>query len=240
MESYTNACWELFYQSIVGVVVEEDDTETLDFLKEKYLNSINKNQAKHPSFGVTNSNSKSTSTGTRTRAPSAYNLYYQQWKKENTDDEFDNPDNPGQKVKPRAYFLDYVWGKKTDAEKAEIKKQFQTNQPTKERKDFSAFGFFKDRHRSLLEEAFTAKELENLKHPVKKAPITLYRFIQFLWTDHVNKDATLKKEFDDLSKDMKDRLSKGKPTDFDLTALPHLDIEQVKSFDFENLQMVHD
>ena len=78
-----------------------------------------------------------------------------------------------------------------------------------------------------------------MKHPENQAPINLYRYLQFIWSTHVKKNENLSRPFNDLSDKLKEQSKNGK-ANYDITGLPHLDIDCLKSQDFSDLQLIEE
>ena len=75
---------------------------------------------------------------------------------------------------------------------------------------------------------------EEFTHPDNGQTVKTHHYLLYIWSSYVKNNDSLKDEFDKMAKRLKD----GEIDDYDLTELPYLDPDKLRSQDFEDLKMI--
>lgn len=235
---------EEFTKSVCDYVIEctkeyIDEPESQKNLREIVSRGIMRNVKKLPSSeegpDVLKFRTK-IETG-RTTTVSAYNLHWNDWKENNIQKEYPDPDDPTKKLTAHKYWKKHIWDpmgkeerKPWDDKAKKAREELHKSGGAKAKRKVSKSGFqlFLAKMKSKMdpEEEFT--------HPDNGQTVKLHHYLLYIWSNHVKTNDSLKQEFDEMAA----KLKSGELADFDLNDLPYLDPEKLRNHDFDDLEMV--
>lgn len=235
-------------EDITNDVKDSMDEDSIDVLKKLVAQAITRHKKLLPagspapaqaSSGKSILSFKSKIETGKTTTVSAYNLHWNQWKEDNTQKEYPDPDDPTKKLTQHKYWQKYVWGKmdkkerepwENEAKKAreEIKKSGGGKAKRKVSK--SGFQLFLEKMKSKMEAD------EEFTHPENGQTVKLHHYLLYIWSNHVKTNDSLKQDFEDMARKLKD----GELDDYDLADLPYLDPDKLRAQEFDDLEIVQE
>lgn len=242
MEKYLNSVWNTVHDDIKESI---EDPESRSALKSIIFDAMVKNKKYMPVETVVSSGPDASKfkvkldTGKGTTV-SAYNLHWNDWKEENQQKEYQDPDDPTKKLTQHKYWQKHVWPnleadeKKKWEEKAksmrsQIKK---SGGATKKKRNVSksAYLLFLEKQKSIMDKD------EKYTHPDNGNTLGLHHFLLYVWSNHVRDNEDLKSPFDEMAK----QINESEDGKYDISELPYLDPEKLSANDFSDLELIED
>jgi len=245
MQSYLKAVWGDVFDDIKESI---DDPDSRQALKEIMEKAMIKNKGKLPSTGGGSAAETEGPKGFGTKHTttkgtvfSAYNLHWNDWKKDNTQKEYPDPEDSSKKLTQHKYWQKHIWPNLEDEEKKQYQDQAKglrqkakdagTGKPAAKRKTSkSGFQLFIEKMKDVMDKD------EEFTHPDNGEDIKLHRYLLYIWSNYIKKDDDLKEPFETMAKEIKDSDDGA----YDLADLPHLDPEKLRAGDLDDLDLIED
>lgn len=239
MEAFIQAVCDDFKREIVDSF-EADDLETM---AEYVSRAISKHKGKLPNTQAkTNLKFKNSIGITKTPTISPHNLCWTEWKKDRPTKMADLED-PSIKISLHAYWKKYVWNAISPEDKAKWQSKAdnmrtKNGKATGEKKKVSTSGY----HLFLKKMKTKMNAKESFIHPSNGKKITTHTYLLYVWSNYVKTSEYLKYHFEEMAANLKTGViefaDRSNPTEEELSPLPYLDLDQLRSQDFENLELV--
>jgi len=237
------AVWENVLEDIKDSI---QDPESRAVLKDIMFTAMIKNKNKLPSSAVNKSLGEGVEkyktkidTGRGTTV-SAYNLHWNDWKEDNIQKEYPDPDDPTKKLTQHKYWQKHVWPKinetekkKWDAKAKEMREDLKKNGGgTKKKRQVSKSGFqlFLEKQKSLMDKD------QEFTHPDDGSQLKLHHFLLYIWSNHIKDNEDLKKPFDEMAKEIKE----SDDGIYDIATLPYIDPIKLESGDLDGIELIED
>jgi hypothetical protein len=243
MEKYIQAVWNDVLNDIKESIDDPESRQALKNILDKALVK-NKNKLQLSSSGddSESKNVGSTTVIAKGTTVSAYNLHWNDWKKDHTQKEYPDPDDETKKLSSHKFWQKHVWPNLSKSEKTKYdKKALELRSEAKkvETKTGGAGGtrkVSKSGYQLFLEKM---KEMidkdQEFTHPESGETVKLHRYLIYVWNTHIKDDKDLKEPFETMAKNLRD----SEDESYDLSELPHLDVDKLIAGDLENLELIN-
>lgn len=231
-----------YFSSKTSDNFEEED---LVLLKKIISDGIIKNKDKLPKsegpVAETNNSLKfksSVDTG-KTPSTSAYTLCWNEWKKNNPQKEWLDPDDESNtnKLTAHKYWKRHIWDKMSKEEKKpyddeanKIKASYGGGQKVKRKVSKSGFLLFCEKMKTKMEPS------EVFSNPLTGENLKTHHYLLWVWSNHIKIKEDLIEPFNSVAKELKD----GVRNDYDIDELPYVDPDKLRQYDFEDLLLIYE
>lgn len=246
MEAYLKSVWDDVYNGIKDSI---EEPESRAALKDIIHKAMIKNKAKLPSVEPSGEDHakfvNKHATAVKGKTASGYNLHWKDWTEENTQKEYPDPEDPAKTLSAHKYWQKHVWPNLSKADKDKYNnkaklmrneakkvedKTGETGTSSKKKVTKSGYQLFLEKMKDMMgkDEEFT--------HPESGDTVKLHRYLIYVWNTHIKNDDDLKEPYESLAKSIRDSDDGA----YDLSDLPHLDVEKLRSGELDNLELIED
>lgn len=247
MQAYLKSVWDDVLDDIKESIDDPDSRAALKGIMEK---AMIKNAGKLPNNSSSGGGAEKANvpkgfgtkhTSTKGTVFSAYNLHWNDWKQDNTQKEFPDPEDSSKKLTQHKYWQKHIWPNLDDETKQQYDKQAKElrqkakdagdGKPAAKRKTSkSGFQLFIEKMKKVMDKD------EEFTHPENGEDVKLHRYLLYIWSNYIKKDEQLKEPFEAMAKEIKE----SDDGDYDLDQLPYLDPEKLRAGDLDDLDLIED